>query len=212
MQSFPYKGQLKTWKDDRGFGFIKPDDGSKEVFLHISVLKGASRRPIVGDTIFYEKTTEANGKIRASKASIKGVINQPTVSNQRSHNSSQVSNQQSMGKRINGNKPKAMQKVIPIMFLIGLGISLISPVINFGRSQFLSKQTSSSSALVNSASTDSNQNCTIKGNISISTGKKLYHLPNMEDYAITNIDVSKGEKWFCTESEAIASGWSKAPR
>ncbi|WP_271252902.1 cold shock domain-containing protein [Pseudanabaena sp. Chao 1811] len=187
MQSFPYKGQLKTWKDDRGFGFIKPDDGSKEVFLHISVLKGASRRPIIGDTIFYEKTTEANGKIRASKASIKGVINQPTVSNQRSRNSSQVSNQQSMGKRINGNNP-AMQKIIPIIFLIGLGISSIASVTNFVRG------------------------CNIKGNISVNTGSKLYHLPNMEDYATTNIDVSKGEKWFCTESEAIASGWSKAPR
>ncbi|WP_217901582.1 hypothetical protein [Pseudanabaena sp. SR411] len=54
--------------------------------------------------------------------------------------------------------------------------------------------------------------CNIKGNISVNTGSKLYHLPNMEDYAITNIDVIKGERWFCTEAEAIASGWRKAPR
>ncbi len=54
--------------------------------------------------------------------------------------------------------------------------------------------------------------CIIKGNISINTGDKLYHLPRMEDYESTVIDPTQGEKWFCTESEAIANGWRKAPR
>ncbi len=54
--------------------------------------------------------------------------------------------------------------------------------------------------------------CNIKGNISITTGNKVYHLPGMEDYESTVIDPAKGERWFCTESEAIASGWHKAPR
>ena len=55
------------------------------------------------------------------------------------------------------------------------------------------------------------QSCNIKGNISIDTGNKLYHLPGMKDYEITIIS-RIGERWFCTESEAIASGWKKAPR
>ncbi|EDX70721.1 hypothetical protein MC7420_8149 [Coleofasciculus chthonoplastes PCC 7420] len=41
---------------------------------------------------------------------------------------------------------------------------------------------------------------------------KVYHLPGMEDYQSTIIDPAKGERWFCTESEAIESGWHKAPR
>lgn len=54
--------------------------------------------------------------------------------------------------------------------------------------------------------------CVIKGNISHNTGKKLYHLPGMEDYENTVIDTSRGERWFCTEAEAIDNGWVKAPR
>ena len=28
------EGQLVKWKDDRGFGFIKPNGDKKEIFLH----------------------------------------------------------------------------------------------------------------------------------------------------------------------------------
>jgi endonuclease/exonuclease/phosphatase family metal-dependent hydrolase len=49
----------------------------------------------------------------------------------------------------------------------------------------------------------------IKGNIS-SNGKKLYHLPSCPSYAQTQIDTSKGERFFATEAEAIAAGWQKA--
>ncbi len=48
--------------------------------------------------------------------------------------------------------------------------------------------------------------CTIKGNIAFNNGNKVYHLPGMEDYESTVIDPAKGEKWFCTKSEAIANG------
>jgi uncharacterized membrane protein YsdA (DUF1294 family)/cold shock CspA family protein len=64
------KGQLVRWKDDRGFGFIQPADGSKEVFLHISDLKDTLRRPVVGDTIYYRVITAKGGKVRASNAYI----------------------------------------------------------------------------------------------------------------------------------------------
>lgn len=49
----------------------------------------------------------------------------------------------------------------------------------------------------------------IKGNIS-SSGEKIYHVPGQRYYDVTVIDEAKGERWFCTEAEAVAAGWRKA--
>lgn len=67
------KGVLKTWKDDRGFGFIQPDDGGKDIFVHISALKGMARRPLRGDTLFYQVSKDVGGKFKAVNARIDGV-------------------------------------------------------------------------------------------------------------------------------------------
>ena len=67
------KGVLKTWKEDRGFGFIKPDDGGKDIFIHISALQGVSRRPITGDVIYYQVAKDNRGKYKAINAQIEGI-------------------------------------------------------------------------------------------------------------------------------------------
>ena len=54
-----------------------------------------------------------------------------------------------------------------------------------------------------------NDSCVIKGNIS-SSGENIYHLPGCGSYTKTQIDVGRGEQWFCTEQEAITAGWRKA--
>ncbi len=51
--------------------------------------------------------------------------------------------------------------------------------------------------------------CLIKGNISRSG--RIYHVPGSMHYDRTVIDTGKGERWFCTEQEAIEAGW-RAPR
>lgn len=54
--------------------------------------------------------------------------------------------------------------------------------------------------------------CDIKGNISQSTGEKIYHMPGQQYYGKTQIDESDGERWFCSESEARTAGWRKSKR
>ncbi len=51
--------------------------------------------------------------------------------------------------------------------------------------------------------------CLIKGNIS-AADEKIYHLPGCGSYQKTKIDAARSEKWFCSESEALAAGWRKA--
>jgi endonuclease YncB( thermonuclease family) len=50
--------------------------------------------------------------------------------------------------------------------------------------------------------------CVIKGNIS--ERGQIYHLPGQENYDRTMINENRGERWFCSESEAKAAGWRKA--
>jgi len=67
------KGILKKWNEDKGFGFISPENGNKDIFIHISALKKMSRPPIVGDVIFYQVHTDNDGKNRAVNVKIEGV-------------------------------------------------------------------------------------------------------------------------------------------
>lgn len=59
------------------------------------------------------------------------------------------------------------------------------------------------------SATGATGSCTIKGNIS-STKEKIYHMLGCGSYTKTVIDESIGEKWFCSEQEAISAGWRKA--
>ena len=54
-------------------------------------------------------------------------------------------------------------------------------------------------------------NCTIKGNIN-GEGVRIYHLPGQAHYQRTGIRPGQGERWFCSEAQARASGWRPARR
>ncbi|NMP80800.1 cold shock domain-containing protein [Pseudoalteromonas arctica] len=67
------KGLLKSWKTDKGFGFIKSDTLEHDTFIHISALKHMSRKPKVGDTIYFDVATQPDGKTKAVNCRIEGV-------------------------------------------------------------------------------------------------------------------------------------------
>lgn len=52
--------------------------------------------------------------------------------------------------------------------------------------------------------------CVIKGNISYTTGERIYHIPGDKYYNETIISPDFGERWFCTPAEAEAAGWRRA--
>ncbi len=67
------KGLLKAWNDEKGFGFIKSDTLEHDTFIHISALKHMSRKPKVGDTLYFEVATQPDGKTKAVNCRIEGV-------------------------------------------------------------------------------------------------------------------------------------------
>lgn len=187
------KGQLIKWNDNRGFGFIKPSEGGREVFLHITSVKTTGRRPQVGDTIFYQLTAEADGKIRASNALIQGVVS-PASATQK------VKTIPGQSKPV-PQKTQRKKRLLETLFSIGGVIIFMLLVMQFSPSRSPDPVTAITQP-----------DCLIKGNVSINTGRRLYHLPGMEDYESTVINKEYGERWFCSEAEAVQAGWVKAPR
>ena len=61
------QGKIKWFDPKKGYGFITPDDGSKDAFLHISALEKAGISQLeVGQTVSYE-LAEQRGKQSATE-------------------------------------------------------------------------------------------------------------------------------------------------
>lgn len=54
-----------------------------------------------------------------------------------------------------------------------------------------------------------NPNCVIKGNLRDRPVIKTYHFPGCGQYNHTLVELSRGDRWFCTEKEALAAGFKK---
>ena len=60
-----FTGTLKTWNDERGFGFIEATQGGQEVFVHIKAFPSGTGRPSVGQLLSFEVETGRDGKKKA---------------------------------------------------------------------------------------------------------------------------------------------------
>ncbi|CAG36796.1 cold shock and DUF1294 domain-containing protein [Desulfotalea psychrophila] len=58
-------GTIKHWNDEKGYGFITPDNGGNDVFLHIKAFKKRPHRPEIGQVISYGTTSGDKGRLRA---------------------------------------------------------------------------------------------------------------------------------------------------
>lgn len=67
MSDTRYQGKVTSWKDEQSFGFITPNSGGKQVFVHITAFSNHHRRAIGNEIVTYEVTKDVNRKLKAER-------------------------------------------------------------------------------------------------------------------------------------------------
>lgn len=65
-------GLVTKWNDERGFGFIKSDEGGPDHFLHIKAFQHGSERPHDGMTVTFDSEVNRQGQLRAERVVVIG--------------------------------------------------------------------------------------------------------------------------------------------
>ncbi len=76
-----YQGKIIKWYDDKGFGFIRATEDSKDVFLHISDISKLKKRPVINEVVFYELSKDSRGRYRATNVAYQSKHTHLTKSN-----------------------------------------------------------------------------------------------------------------------------------
>ena len=64
------QGKLKWFDPKKGYGLIKPDDGDKDAFLHVSALEKANITQLDEGQIIKYELAELRGKVSATNIEI----------------------------------------------------------------------------------------------------------------------------------------------
>lgn len=65
-----FDGIIKSWNDERGFGFIEPAQGGTEIFVHIKAFNGLRERPQINQRVSFQVELGPQGKKRAINAEV----------------------------------------------------------------------------------------------------------------------------------------------
>lgn len=66
------KGKITTWNDDKGYGFITPLAGGRQVFIHVSAFSNRNRRPVLNEVVTYSISEDERGRPCAANATLAG--------------------------------------------------------------------------------------------------------------------------------------------
>ena len=64
------EGIVKSWNEDRAFGFIEPTQGGQEIFLHVSALPARMGCPTLNQRVSFEVELNREGKKRAKNVQL----------------------------------------------------------------------------------------------------------------------------------------------
>ena len=58
----PEIGTITKWNEEKGFGFITPKSGGKQIFIHINEFSRRHKRPTEGLSVNFDRTTDSRGR------------------------------------------------------------------------------------------------------------------------------------------------------
>lgn len=83
------------------------------------------------------------------------------------------------------------------------------PEFKTATNQAREKQIGVFSVLCTQETNPKNPACSIKANVT-TNGRPTYHFPGCQTYNTTKLELHHGDRWFCTEKEAVKAGFRKA--
>jgi uncharacterized membrane protein YsdA (DUF1294 family)/cold shock CspA family protein len=66
------KGTMRSWNEQKAFGFIQPADGGTDVFVHISGMGNRNRKPELGQKVSYIMSSDKQGRPCAEQVLLPG--------------------------------------------------------------------------------------------------------------------------------------------
>lgn len=82
-----YQGKITNWKDGKGFGFINPNGGGNQVFVHIKSFANRQRRPVGDEIVTYELKADVKGRAQAENVAFVGELAPSNISPERRNTS-----------------------------------------------------------------------------------------------------------------------------
>jgi len=61
------KGKITSWDNDKGFGFISPHDGGKQVFIHVKAFSRRKKQDETNQMVTYSVSKDKDGRVCADK-------------------------------------------------------------------------------------------------------------------------------------------------
>ena len=99
-----YQGKITGWNDEQGFGFVVPNGGGQQAFVHIKAFTRGQKRPVGNEVITYELAYDGMGRPQAEKITF-------------------------ALKRVTETRPTAMTGAffaLALLFLLGMGVAVLA--------------------------------------------------------------------------------------
>lgn len=125
------RGQLTSWNDAKGFGFIQPELGGAQVFVHISAMRGEQRpqpgeqRPQPGEQVLFVSGQDRQGRWRAEHMRLPGLcLDRPAIRRKPSVSvaKSVAPAAKTLARKATGPVPAIQHLLVKLMLFAALGV------------------------------------------------------------------------------------------